>query len=54
MEQDKPEPLNSRARDLFEWIKDQDKLTVERLQAHMRHINEHYHKLYSKEQKTND
>jgi hypothetical protein len=50
MEQDKPTPMSPRAKDLFEWIQEQDKLTVERLQAHMRHINEHYDTLYKKTQ----
>jgi hypothetical protein len=46
MEQDKHTPMSPRTRDLVEWIKNQDNLTVERLRAHMRHINEHYNLLY--------
>jgi hypothetical protein len=53
MEQ-KLEPLTPRARDLVEWISEQDNLTVERLRAHMKHINEHYNRLYPKKEEIND
>jgi hypothetical protein len=42
--------MNPRAKQLFEWIKEQDTLSVERLRAQVKHINEHYSLYHKKEE----
>jgi hypothetical protein len=40
--------LSPRAQAMFDWIKEQDALSVERLRKQMLDINQHYNELYRK------